>query len=143
MNEEAGRKPAPVRVLIAKVGLDGHDRGAKYVAHVLRDAGYEVIYTGIRRRPEQIADAVVQEDVAVVGLSFLSGSHRPLFKRVIELLKERGAGDVIVVGGGVIPARDIPELKALGVAAVFTPGTPSQTILETLESLIGPRRRAA
>jgi methylmalonyl-CoA mutase C-terminal domain/subunit len=125
------------RLLIGKPGLDGHDRGAKYVAHVLRDAGFEVIYTGIRRSPEQIVDAAIQEDVAGIGLSLLSGAHNVLFGRVVELLRERGAGDIIVFGGGTIPPNDVPKLKELGVAAVFTPGTPARTIVETLEGLLG------
>jgi methylmalonyl-CoA mutase C-terminal domain/subunit len=125
------------RLLIGKPGLDGHDRGAKYVAHVLRDADFEVIYTGIRRSPEQIVDAAIQEDVAGIGLSLLSGAHNVLFGRVVELLRERGAGDIIVFGGGTIPPNDVPKLKELGVAAVFTPGTPARTIVETLEGLLG------
>lgn len=125
------------RLLIGKPGLDGHDRGAKYVAHVLRDAGFEVIYTGIRRSPEQIVDAAIQEDVAGIGLSLLSGAHNVLFGRVVDLLRERGAGDIIVFGGGTIPPNDVPKLKDLGVAAVFTPGTPARTIVETLDGLLG------
>lgn len=124
------------RILIAKPGLDGHDRGAKYVAQVFRDAGFEVIYTGIRRSPEQIVDAAIQEDVAGIGLSLLSGAHNVLFKRVVDLLKDRGATDVVVFGGGTIPAKDIPGLKAMGVAAVFTPGTPAKTIVDTVDSLL-------
>lgn len=124
---------AKPRILIGKPGLDGHDRGAKYIAHILRDAGYEVIYTGIRRSPEQIVDAAIQEDVAAVGLSLLSGAHNVLFKRVIELLRERGAGDILVFGGGTIPPKDIPGLIEMGVAAVFTPGTPAKTIIETFD----------
>lgn len=119
------------RILIGKPGLDGHDRGAKYISHILRDAGYEVIYTGIRRSPEQIVEAAIQEDVAAVGLSLLSGAHNVLFKRVIDLLRERGAGDILVFGGGTIPPKDIPGLLEMGVSAVFTPGTPAKTILET------------
>ena len=123
------------RILIGKPGLDGHDRGAKYVAHILRDAGFEVIYTGIRRTPEQIVDAALQEDVAAIGLSLLSGAHNVLFKRVLDLLREKGADDIAVFGGGTIPADDIPGLEKMGVAAVFTPGTPARTIVETLERL--------
>jgi methylmalonyl-CoA mutase, C-terminal domain len=119
------------RILIGKPGLDGHDRGAKYISHILRDAGFEVIYTGIRRSPEQIVEAAIQEDVAAVGLSLLSGAHNVLFKRVIELLRERGASDILVFGGGTIPPKDIPGLLEMGVAAVFTPGTPAKTIIET------------
>jgi len=124
------------RVLIAKPGLDGHDRGAKYVAHLLRDAGYEVIYTGIRRSPEQIVAAAVQEDVAAIGMSVLSGAHNILFARVMELLREQDAADIAVFGGGTIPAKDVPKLKQIGVAAVFTPGTPAEMILQTLDELI-------
>ncbi len=124
------------RILIGKPGLDGHDRGAKYAAQVFRDAGFEVIYTGIRRSPEQIVDAAIQEDVAGIGLSLLSGAHNVLFKRVIDLLKARGATDVVVFGGGTIPAKDIPGLKEMGVAAVFTPGTPAKTIVDTVDSLL-------
>jgi len=129
----AGSHP---RVLIGKPGLDGHDRGAKYVARILRDAGFEVVYTGIRRSPEQIVAAAVQEDVAAVGLSLLSGAHNELFKRVIDLLKEQGAEDIVVFGGGTIPPDDIPGLKAMGVKAVFTPGTPAKQIVETLTELL-------
>jgi methylmalonyl-CoA mutase C-terminal domain/subunit len=125
------------RLLIGKPGLDGHDRGAKYVAHVLRDAGFEVIYTGIRRSPEQIVDAAIQEDVAGIGLSLLSGAHNVLFGRVVELLRERDAADIVVFGGGTIPPNDVAKLKELGVAAVFTPGTPARTIVETLNELLG------
>ncbi len=124
------------RLLIGKPGLDGHDRGAKYVAQILRDAGFEVIYTGIRRSPEQIVEAALQEDVAGIGLSLLSGAHLTLFRRVIELLHERGADDVVVFGGGTIPPADVPRLKAMGVAAVFTPGTPACEIVATVEELL-------
>jgi len=135
-------KQGPVRILIGKVGLDGHDRGAKYVAHVLRDAGYEVIYTGIRRSPNEIVETAMQEDVALIGLSLLSGAHKLLLKQVTDLLKERGATDIIVVAGGAIPASDVPGLKAMGIAAVFTPGTPSQSILDTLAALLAAGRQA-
>jgi methylmalonyl-CoA mutase C-terminal domain/subunit len=124
------------RVLIGKPGLDGHDRGAKYVAHILRDAGYEVIYTGIRRSPEQIVESAIQEDVDAIGLSLLSGAHNELFKRVVDLMRERGAGDVPVFGGGIIPPADIPKLLENGIAAVFTPGTPATEIIETLARLL-------
>lgn len=127
---------AKARILIGKPGLDGHDRGAKYVAHILRDAGFEVIYTGIRRTPEQIVDAAIQEDVAALGLSLLSGAHNELFKRVLDLLKQKGASDIVVFGGGVIPEKDIPGLKAIGIAEVFTPGTPAKTIVENIERLL-------
>jgi methylmalonyl-CoA mutase C-terminal domain/subunit len=121
---------APIRVVIAKPGLDGHDRGAKVVARALRDAGMEVIYTGLRQTPEQIANAVVQEDAAVLGLSILSGAHNQIFPEVLRLLKEKGAGDVLVFAGGIIPNVDIPKLKGIGVKGVFLPGTPMQEIIE-------------
>jgi methylmalonyl-CoA mutase C-terminal domain/subunit len=124
------------RILIGKPGLDGHDRGAKYVAQVLRDAGFEVIYTGIRRSPEQIVDAAIQEDVAAIGLSLLSGAHNVLFPRVVELLGERHAEDILVFGGGTIPPQDVARLKELGVAAVFTPGTPAREIVATIDELL-------
>ena len=130
------------RVLVGKPGLGGHDRGAKYVAHVLRDAGFEVIYTVIRRSPEQIVDAAIQEDVEGIGLSLLSGAHNVLFQRVMELLKERHAEDIVVFGGGTIPPKDIPTLKEMGVAAVFTPGTPAREIVETLNTLLEERAAA-
>jgi len=135
-------KQGPVRILIGKVGLDGHDRGAKYIVHVLRDAGYEVIYTGIRHSPKEIVETALQEDVALIGLSLLSGAHKLLLKQVTDLLKERGATDIIVVAGGSIPASDIPGLKAMGFSAVFTPGTSSQSILDTLAALIETRQQA-
>jgi methylmalonyl-CoA mutase, C-terminal domain len=116
------------RVIVAKPGLDGHDRGAKVVARALRDAGFEVIYTGLRQTPEQIAEAVVQEDADAVGLSCHSGAHMTLFPRVVEQLRERGAGDVLVFGGGVIPADDIPMLEEAGVEKIFTPGASTQDI---------------
>jgi len=122
-----------IRILMAKPGLDGHDRGAKYVARALRDAGYEVIYTGIRQSPEAIAKAAVQEDVDFVGLSLLSGAHNELFPEVVRLLKENGGGDIIVFGGGIIPEEDIPFLKEQGVQAIFTPGTPIEAVLEFIE----------
>ena len=119
-----------IRVIVAKPGLDGHDRGAKVVARALRDAGFEVIYTGLRQTPEQIVEAALSEDVNVVALSLLSGAHNTLFPKIVELLKEKGMGDVLVIGGGVIPDADIPGLKAAGVAAVFTPGTPTGNIVK-------------
>lgn len=123
-----------IRVLVAKPGLDGHDRGAKVVARALRDAGFEVIYTGLRQTPEQIVAAAEQEDVNVVALSLLSGAHNTLFPKIVELLKEKGMGDVLVVGGGVIPDADIPGLKDAGVAAVFTPGTPTGDVIEFIKA---------
>ncbi|MFF7633874.1 cobalamin B12-binding domain-containing protein [Kitasatospora sp. NPDC008050] len=113
----------PIRVVVAKPGLDGHDRGAKVIARALRDAGVEVIYTGLHQTPEQVVDTAIQEDAAGIGLSILSGAHMTLCARVLELLRERGAADITVFCGGIIPAPDIPELKALGVAEIFTPGT--------------------
>jgi len=118
-----------IRVLVAKPGLDGHDRGAKVVAQALRDAGMEVIYTGLRQTPAQIAEAAIQEDVQVIGLSSLSGAHNHLFPPVARILKERGAEDILVIGGGVIPAEDIPFLKAAGIAEIFTPGTNTNDIV--------------
>ncbi len=125
-----------IRVLVAKPGLDGHDRGAKVVARALRDDGMEVIYTGLRQTPEQIAAAAVAEDVDVVALSLLSGAHNSLFPRVIRCLKDQGAGDILVVGGGVIPDSDIPFLKEQGVAEIFTPGTPSSVTVEFIRSAL-------
>ena len=118
-----------VRVLVAKPGLDGHDRGAKIVARALRDGGVEVIYTGLHQTPEQVVATAIQEDVDAVGLSVLSGAHNYLFKRVLELLKEKGAEDIVVFGGGIIPPEDIAALKAMGVKELFTPGTSTQEIV--------------
>jgi methylmalonyl-CoA mutase C-terminal domain/subunit len=118
-----------IRVVVAKPGLDGHDRGAKIVARALRDAGFEVIYTGLHQTPEQIVATAVQEDVDAIGLSVLSGAHNYLFQRVLELLKEKGADDIAVFGGGIIPQDDIQALKALGVKELFTPGTSTQDII--------------
>ena len=118
-----------IRVLVAKPGLDGHDRGAKIVARALRDAGFEVIYTGLHQTPEQIVATALQEDVDAIGLSVLSGAHNHLFPRVLELLREKGADDIAVFGGGIIPAEDIQSLKALGVKELFTPGTSTQDII--------------
>jgi methylmalonyl-CoA mutase C-terminal domain/subunit len=120
----------PIRVVIAKPGLDGHDRGAKVVARALRDAGVEVIYTGLHQTPEQVVATAIQEDADAVGLSILSGAHMTLFAKVIELLRAQDAGSIVVFGGGIIPDDDLPELERLGVAAVFTPGTSTQTIVE-------------
>jgi methylmalonyl-CoA mutase C-terminal domain/subunit len=122
------------RILIAKPGLDGHDRGAKFIARALRDEGYEVIYTGIRQTPEAIVQTAIQEDVDFVGLSLLSGAHNELFPRVVDLLAEKGAEDVVVFGGGIIPEEDIPMLKQKGVAAIFGPGTTTKQIVAFLES---------
>jgi methylmalonyl-CoA mutase C-terminal domain/subunit len=127
----------PIRVVVAKPGLDGHDRGAKVVARALRDAGMEVIYTGLHQTPEQIVETAIQEDADAVGLSVLSGAHMTLFAKVIELLRERDAEDIVVFGGGIIPEADIPELSALGVAKVFTPGAPTQEIVEWVRANVG------
>ena len=121
---------SPARVIIAKPGLDGHDRGAKVVARALRDAGIEVIYTGLHQTPAQVVDAAIQEDADVIGLSILSGAHLTLFAEVMELLKERGATDILVFGGGIIPDDDIPVLKEMGVSEIFTPGTSMQSIVD-------------
>ena len=118
-----------IRVLVAKPGLDGHDRGAKVVARALRDAGFEVIYTGLRQTPEQIAEAALQEDVNVVAMSILSGAHGHLFPKVVNLVREKGMTDVLIIGGGVIPDSDIPALKEAGIAEVFTPGTPTTDVV--------------
>lgn len=123
-----------IRVLVAKPGLDGHDRGAKVIARALRDAGMEVIYTGLRFTPEQIVAAAIQEDVNVVAMSLLSGAHNHLFPRVVELLKEKGAEDILVLGGGVIPDDDIPFLKEKGIAEIFTPGTPSSVAVDFIKN---------
>ena len=128
---------APVRIVVAKPGLDGHDRGAKVVARALRDAGMEVVYTGLHQTPEQIVETVVQEDADAVGLSVLSGAHLTLFPRVVELLRERGAEDVVVFGGGIIPEDDIPLLREMGVATVFTPGATTQSIVEWVRTNVG------
>jgi methylmalonyl-CoA mutase C-terminal domain/subunit len=127
-----------IRVVVAKPGLDGHDRGAKIIARALRDAGMEVIYTGLHQTPEQIAETVIQEDAHAVGLSILSGAHMTLVQRVVRLLEEKQAGDVIVIVGGTIPADDIPELKKLGVAEVFTPGASTQDIIEFVKGAVRP-----
>jgi len=125
-----------IRVLIAKPGLDGHDRGAKVIAQALRDAGMEVIYTGLRQTPEQIVEAAIQEDVQVIGLSILSGAHLHLFPPVVELLKKSGLNDILVIGGGIIPDEDIPVLKEAGIAEVFTPGTSTQKIIEYINASV-------
>lgn len=123
-----------IRVVIAKPGLDGHDRGAKVVARALRDAGMEVVYTGLHQTPEQIVETALQEDAHAVGLSVLSGAHMTLFTKVVDLLKSRGAEDVVVFGGGIIPDEDIPKLTQLGVAKVFTPGAPTQDIVSWIRA---------
>jgi methylmalonyl-CoA mutase C-terminal domain/subunit len=138
MTQRTGR----IRVVVAKPGLDGHDRGVKVVARALRDAGIEVIYTGLHQTPEQIAEAALQEDADAVGLSCLSGAHMTLFPKVIELLRERGAGDILVFGGGIIPAEDIPKLKEAGIAEIFTPGTPTKAIVDWIFANCGQPQTA-
>ena len=125
----------PIRVLVAKVGLDGHDRGAKVIATSLRDAGMEVIYTGLRQTPEMVVNAALQEDVDAIGLSILSGAHNTLFRRVLELLKEQEADDIVLFGGGIIPDEDLPGLKAAGVRALFRPGASMNEIVEFVKGL--------
>jgi methylmalonyl-CoA mutase, C-terminal domain len=128
-----------IRIMIAKPGLDGHDRGARVLARCFRDAGFEVIYTGCHQTPEQIAAAAIQEDVDLVGLSCLSGAHRTLFPRVVEILREKGADDVTVIGGGIIPYRDMPLLTEAGIKAVFTPGAKLDAIIEWVRTNVKPR----
>ena len=128
-----------IRVVIAKPGLDGHDRGAKVVARALRDAGVEVIYTGLHQTAEQIVAAAIQEDADAIGLSILSGAHMTQFARVLELLKERGASDIVVFGGGIVPDADIAELERMGVAKIFTPGAPTHEIVDWVKSTLGGR----
>jgi methylmalonyl-CoA mutase cobalamin-binding domain/chain len=130
-----------IRVVVAKPGLDGHDRGAKIIARALRDAGMEVIYTGLHQTPEQIVATVIQEDADAVGLSILSGAHMTLVPRIVELLREEGVEDVIVTVGGTIPSEDIPELQELGVDAVFTPGAPTSDIIEFIKSAVSQTRQ--
>ena len=132
-----------LRLLVGKVGLDGHDRGAKIIARALRDAGHEVIYTGLHQTPEQVVETAIQEDVDGIGLSTLSGAHLHLFRRVLELLRERGAGDVTVFGGGIIPDEDLSSLREMGVTRVFRPGTTTEEILRFLDDEVAPRRGAA
>ncbi|GMA38527.1 cobalamin B12-binding domain-containing protein [Mobilicoccus caccae] len=129
---------SPLRIVVAKPGLDGHDRGAKVIARALRDAGMEVIYTGLHQTPEQIVEASIQEDADAVGLSVLSGAHMTLFAKTIELLKEREAADITVFGGGIIPEDDIPELTRLGVSKVFTPGATTTEIVDWVKSNVTP-----
>ena len=129
----------PIRVLIAKPGLDGHDRGAKVIARALRDAGMEVIYSGLRQTPEQVAAAAIQEDVDVVGLSILSGAHNVLFPEILRLLKEKKGEDILVIAGGIIPDKDIEKLKKLGIREIFLPGTPTQTLVDFIRREVGER----
>jgi methylmalonyl-CoA mutase, C-terminal domain len=130
---------APIRVVVAKPGLDGHDRGAKVIARALRDAGMEVIYTGLHQTPEQIVDTAIQEDADIVGLSVLSGAHMTLFSRVLELLEEREASDILVFGGGIIPEADIPLLQEAGVAKIFTPGAKTQDVVDWVNAALAPQ----
>lgn len=132
----------PIRILIAKAGLDGHDRGAKVIARALRDAGFEVIYTGLHQTPEQVVEAALQEDVDGIGLSVLSGAHMTLFPRLKELLDQQGASDIVLFGGGTIPDEDIEALRKAGVAAVFTPGAPSAAIIDFVRKACGKRVEA-
>ncbi len=129
-----------VRVMVAKPGLDGHDRGARIIARAYRDAGFEVVYTGLHQTPEEIVEAAIQEDVDMIGLSSLAGAHRYLFQRVIELLKERGADDIVVCGGGIIPDEDIPKLKEIGVKEIFTPGSSLEEIVNWVKENVKPRK---
>jgi methylmalonyl-CoA mutase, C-terminal domain len=128
-----------IRVLVAKAGLDGHDRGAKVIAAALRDAGMEVIYTGLRQTPEMIVDAAIQEDVDVIGISILSGAHMTIFPRIMELMKQKGADDILLTGGGIIPEEDIKELKKIGIGEIFTPGAPTTMISDYIKNWVGSR----
>ncbi len=130
---------APIRIVVAKPGLDGHDRGAKVIARALRDAGMEVIYTGLHQTPDQIVDTAIQEDADIVGLSVLSGAHMTLFKKVLELLEERDARDILVFGGGIIPESDIPLLEQAGVAKIFTPGAKTQDVVDWVNAAMAPQ----
>ena len=127
------------RIMVAKPGLDGHDRGARIIARAYRDAGFEVVYTGLHQTPEEIVQAAIQEDVDMIGLSSLAGAHRYLFPKTVELLKERGADDIVVCGGGIIPDDDIPRLKKAGIAEIFTPGTALDSIVKWVEENVKPR----
>lgn len=139
MASNDGSGPRKLRILVAKPGLDGHDRGAKVVARALADAGYEVVYTGLHQTPEMIAAAAVQEAVDAVGLSIMSGAHMTLFPAVIDALKARGVGDVVVFGGGIVPKDDLPKLSSIGVAKIFTPGASTNEIIEWVETYLRPK----
>ena len=139
MSTTLGLVPSRIRVVIAKPGLDGHDRGAKIIARALRDAGMEVVYTGLHQTPEQIVGTVIQEDADAVGLSVLSGAHMTLFAKTLELLRERDASDIVVFGGGIIPEADIPALEASGVAKIFTPGATMDQIVQWVRDNVGAR----
>lgn len=130
-----------LRILIGKVGLDGHDRGAKIIARALRDAGHEVIYTGLHQTPEQIVESAIQEDVDAIGLSILSGAHNTLFPKVVRLLKEKGIDDIVVFGGGIIPKEDVPFLEKEGIKKIFLPGTHTNEVIEFLEKEVAPLRK--
>jgi len=131
----------PVRVLVAKVGLDGHDRGAKVIATALRDAGMEVIYTGLRQTPQAVVNAAIQEDVDAIGVSSLSGAHMTIFRRIVDLLKDQGISDILVTGGGIIPEEDMEELYKLGVGKLFTPGTPTHEIADYIKEWVAENRQ--
>ena len=131
----------PIRVLVAKVGLDGHDRGAKVIASFLRDAGMEVIYTGLRQTPEMVVNAAIQEDVDAIGISILSGAHMTVFPKILNLLKEKGVNDVLVTGGGIIPANDMKQLNDMGVGQLFAPGTDTKEIVQYITSWVEQHRR--
>jgi len=133
-------KKRRLRVLVAKPGLDGHDRGARIIARAYRDAGFEVVYTGLHQTPEEIVQAAIQEDVDMIGLSSLAGAHMYLFPRVVELLKQRGADDIVVCGGGIFPEEDIPKLKKAGIKEIFTPGTPLSEVVSWVEDNVEARR---
>ncbi|HEY6098743.1 MAG TPA: cobalamin B12-binding domain-containing protein [Anaeromyxobacter sp.] len=135
-------KERQLRIIVAKPGLDGHDRGAKIIARALRDAGFEVIYTGLHQTPEMIVAAAIQEDVDAIGLSIMSGAHMTLFPAVIDILKEKGAADIAVFGGGIIPQDDVPKLQKAGVAAVFLPGSSTQAIIDWIRANVRPRAAA-
>ena len=128
-----------IRVLVAKPGLDGHDRGSRIIARAYRDAGFEVVYSGLHQTPEEVVQAAIQEDVDMVGLSSLAGAHMYLFPRVLELLKEKGADDIVVCGGGIFPEEDIPKLKKIGIKKIFTPGTPLGEVVNWVEENVKPR----
>jgi len=139
-NETTEQRKRKVRVLVAKPGLDGHDRGARIIARAYRDAGFEVVYSGLHQSPEEIVQAAIQEDVDMVGLSSLAGAHMYLLPRVVELLRDKGAGDIVVCGGGIFPEEDIPKLKEAGIKEIFTPGTPLGEIVRWVEQHVEPRK---
>lgn len=138
--ESSSSNQRPIRILVAKVGLDGHDRGAKVIATSLRDAGMEVIYTGLRQTPEMVVNAALQEDVDAIGVSILSGSHNTIFPKILALLKEKGMNDVLLTGGGIIPADDMKKLSEMGVGELFAPGTPTATIADYIKNWVKENR---